>query len=269
VAGRGARGARPPRRAPDRHFLRSSELAAALVGDAGEGPDDLVLDIGAGSGRLTAPLAVCARAVEAIELDTQLASGLRARFRTYPNVRVREGDALVEPLPDEPFRIVANPPFGRTTAILRRLLDDPRVPLVAADLVVEWGLACKRTRLHPSTLLGVYWGAWFDATIERRLPRRCFDPAPHVDAAVLRLSRRSSPLVAVDDARPYLAFLRAAFGGRRVLAARAARRLARRLGADPGARPAELDRHQWAALFASVRSDSLHSARPKSFNSVL
>ena len=268
MAGRGARGARPPRRAPDRYFLRSSELAAALVRDAGIGPDDLVLEIGAGAGRLTAPLAACARNVEAIELDSALAEVLRTRFRGHDNVRVHERDALLMRFPAEPFRIVANPPFGRTTAILRRLLDDPRVPLVAADLVVEWGLAWKRTRIHPSTLLGVYWGAWFDFTLERRLPRRCFTPAPQIDAAVLRIVRRARPLVPVEDAPRYLAVLRAAFSGRRVLRGRAARNLARSLGADPNAPATDLDRHQWAALFGSVRPLPLDSARPKSFNSV-
>src|SRR5688500_19093807 len=100
-----------------------------------------MLDLGAGSGRLTAALAQRARRVVAVELDPHWAGVLRGR---WPNVDVVEGDATRVPLPSEPFRVVANVPFDRTTEILRRLLDDPRTPLVRADLVVEWGVALKR-----------------------------------------------------------------------------------------------------------------------------
>ena len=51
------------------------------------------------------------------------------------NVRVVTGDALAVPPPRRPFRVVANLPFGLTTAILRRLLGDPRTALERADLV--------------------------------------------------------------------------------------------------------------------------------------
>jgi hypothetical protein len=53
VSERRARGARRSGGARSQHFLRSKALAAELVRDAGIGPDDLVLDLGAGSGRLT------------------------------------------------------------------------------------------------------------------------------------------------------------------------------------------------------------------------
>jgi 23S rRNA (adenine-N6)-dimethyltransferase len=228
-----------------------------------------VVEIGAGSGRLTVPLAAHAGTVLAIELDPHLAARLRERFARNPRVRVIEGDALDVLLPDEAFHVVGNIPFGRTTAILRRLVDDPRLPLERADLVVEWGLACKRARLRPSTLLGVYWGAWFELAVTRRLPRRCFEPAPRVDAALLRIVRRPLPLVQIAEARRYLAFLRAAFAGEDVLRGRAAKHAARELGLDPSSGPTELDQHQWAAVFAAVRSGPLDSARPKSFNSVL
>ena len=89
-----------------------------------------MLDIGAGEGVLTAELARRAGRVRAVEIESALVARLRRRFAAAPNVEVVGGDALLVPLPDEPFRVVANIPFNRTTAILRRLLDDPRVPLV-------------------------------------------------------------------------------------------------------------------------------------------
>ena len=126
MAGRRARHARS-RRAGElaQHFLRSETLAGALIRDAHVRQDELVVEIGAGSGRLTRELAKHARFVRAIEVDPVWAQRLRARV-TAPNVEVVEADALEVPLPSEAFRVVANIPFNRTTAIMRRLLDDVR-----------------------------------------------------------------------------------------------------------------------------------------------
>ena len=245
---RRARGARRPGRARSQHFLRSQALAAELVRDAGVRANELVLDLGAGSGRLTAELARAARHVLAVELDAQWAQYLRGR---WANVDVVQADAASVQLPREPFRVVANLPFDRTTAILRHVLDDPLVPLVRADLVVEWGVAVKRSLPWPSTLNGVLWGAWYSSSVARRLPRSAFDPPPAVDAGVLVLERRVNPLVPERRWRSYRAFVAAGF--RHGLRSVAPRRGVRRLRVA-GLEPRELDAHQWAALFASTGS---------------
>lgn len=215
-------------------------------------PDQLVLDIGAGSGRLTGELARAGARVHAIELDPVHAATLRRRFASSGNVRVVEGDAVETVLPRESFRVVANLPFGRTTAILRRLLDDPRTPLTRADVVVEWDLARKRERCWPSTLLGVCWGAWYELALVRRLPRGCFEPPPSVDAGLLRIARRPRPLVPVREARRFREFVRAGFESG-LPRGRAVRAGCRELGIARGASARELDVHQWAALFAALQ----------------
>ena len=89
-----------------------------------------------------------------------LVTRLRRRFAAAPNVDVVGGDALRVPLPADRSASSPTSPSDRTTAILRRLLDDPQVPLARADLLVELDVAWKRARCSPSTALGAYWGAW-------------------------------------------------------------------------------------------------------------
>jgi 23S rRNA (adenine-N6)-dimethyltransferase len=245
VSERRARAARRPGGARSQHFLRSRPLAAELVRDAGIGGDDLVVDLGAGSGRLTAELARAARRVVAVELDERLAGKLRGRWE---NVEVVCGDAAAIPLPREPFHVVANLPFDRTTAILRHLLDDPLVPLVRADVIVEWGVAVKRALPWPSTVNDVVWGAWHNAAVTRRLPRRLFVPAPAVDAGVLVFERRAYPLVPAELAGNYRRFVAGGF----------------RRGVRSGqVEPRELDPHAWAELFSRAgRGRAASAARP-------
>ena len=262
MAGRTARGARlAGRRARSQHFLRSPRLAAAIVAEADVRPDDLVLDVGAGSGRLTEPLAASGARVRAIEVDPAWAAHLRDRFRGAPNVTVVEADALRARLPDEPFRVVANLPFHVTTPILRRLLDDPAVPLARADVLVEWEVARKRALCWPSTLLSVLWGASYELVVVRRVPAACFEPRPDADAGVLRVVRRAQALVPPAEIARFRALVEAGFRTRRpslraalapVLPERAFKRLARELGFDATAAARHLDVHQWAALHAAV-----------------
>jgi 23S rRNA (adenine-N6)-dimethyltransferase len=234
------------------HFLRSSKLAAELVRAAHIQRDDLVLDLGAGTGVLTTALAGRARRVVAVEIDSRLAAQLERRL---PAVEVLVADALRVPLPREPFKVVANLPFDGATAILRRLLD-PRAALVTADVVVQWGLACKRTAVWPSTQLSAYWGAWFELSVSRRLPRCVFAPPPCVDAGLLRIVRRSEPLIPAVKRRAYEAFLARGYreGLRGILLPRELKRLAIELGFDRQARPRDLDVRQWAELYRRIDS---------------
>jgi 23S rRNA (adenine-N6)-dimethyltransferase len=227
----------PPARSGGRHLLRSSRLAEAIVADAGVAPGDLVVDIGAGSGMLTSPLLARGARVLAIEPDPVNAKRLR---RACPDATVVEGDARAVPWPEEPFRVVANLPFLHAADICRSLLGDPRVPLVSADLIVEWDFAAKRARLWPSTAQTVLWNAWYGLSVARRIEARAFAPVPSVAAGVLRAHRRERPLVRPADAARYETYVRRAFR------------------TDQRAR--ERDPHAWAHAFET--SASVRTVRP-------
>lgn len=168
------------RRAWGWHRL-ADEWAARVVAEARVRPGELVLDIGAGEGSLTAQLLRSGARVVAVELHTGRAALLRGRF---PQVTVVRADAASLRLPSRPFRVVASPPFGITTSLLRQLLA-PGTGLVAADLILQRAVvrkyACGCGRGH---------GRGYRMTAGLDLPRRAFLPPPRVDSAVLVIRRR-------------------------------------------------------------------------------
>jgi 23S rRNA (adenine-N6)-dimethyltransferase len=165
------------------------EWARRLVADAGIRPGDLVLDVGAGHGALTAPLVAAGARVVAVELHPARLGVLRASFGP-PAVVVVRADAGSLRLPRRPFRVVANPPFARASAILRRLLA-PGSRLVQADLVLPGPVA---HRWASGKAPGANrWILTYELEVTGRLPRHAFGPPAPGSVAVLRVRRRGSP----------------------------------------------------------------------------
>lgn len=160
------------------------EWAARLVAEAAVCPGELVVDIGAGEGALTAHLVRAGARVVAVEPHPGRARRLTERFAGAP-VQVVRADATVEwRLPTRPFRVVASPPYGRSSALLRVLLV-PRSRLVAADLVLQRA-AVRRLAERAERAGQRRWRL----TAGRPVPRSAFLPPPKVDSAVLLIRRR-------------------------------------------------------------------------------
>jgi 23S rRNA (adenine-N6)-dimethyltransferase len=166
----------------------SDGYARRLVANAGIRPGDLVLDIGAGTGAVTAALVAAGARVIAIELHHDRARILRATFSNAP-VTVVRADAADLRLPRRPFRVVSNPPFAITTAVLRRLLA-PRSRLLRADIVVP---AFAAHRWANDRVPGAgRWRALYTATCSGRVPPQAFRPAG--PAAAVLVVQRVQPL---------------------------------------------------------------------------
>jgi 23S rRNA (adenine-N6)-dimethyltransferase len=166
----------------------TDDWAARIVADAGIGRGDFVLDVGAGSGILTAHLVAAGARVVAIELHPHRAQLLRARFADAP-VKVVRADGADLRLPRRPFRVVANPPFGITTALVRRIVA-PGSRLVAAHVILPYHAARRWAEGNGPGARRV--ASTYDLRVGCAVPRSAFVPPPPAGAAMLVVRRRNT-----------------------------------------------------------------------------
>ena len=199
------------RRTLGQNFLVDDALVDRFVDGLELDHDDLVVDIGAGRGALTVPLARTGATVWAVEPDPNWAAQLTAEVHELELTdRVRVIPSTIERLrlPRRPYRVVANPPFGRTTDILSMLLDAPATGPTRADLVLEQGVARKHALAPPRALRTAAWSPWWTFELGMQVPRTAFRPRPSVDAAVLTVRPRPTPLLPERLAPDFLDALR-------------------------------------------------------------
>jgi 23S rRNA (adenine-N6)-dimethyltransferase len=175
---------------------------------------------------------------------------MRRRFVDEPLVRVVEADLRTIPLPRRDFLVVASPPFSLTTALLRRLLGDPVVPLADAELIVQLEAARWLTRPRPRDAEAAWWRARYQIRLVRVIGSASFAPPPQVNAAWVSVRPHSVP-VSARGQRRLRAMLSAAYrrpGTQTGVLLPGHRRLLLRAGVDPTAPVAAVTADQWHLL---------------------
>jgi len=240
-----------PRKRLGQHFLADPNIVAKMVATAGVGPDDDVLEVGAGTGSLTAALADTGAHVVSYEVDSGLRSILHHVVGDRPNVELRFEDAVValpSALGPGRWKMVANLPYNVGTRLLLTLLRDAR-QVQEFTVMVQKEVADRLTARQGSRSYGlpsVVVGLTADARSAFTVPPQVFVPPPRVSSAVVVAHRRPAH-EHLDDILDLAAL---AFGHRRkMLRSSIDRGILLRAGIDPHARPEDLSPGQFVDIW--------------------
>ncbi|MGH2562026.1 MAG: 23S ribosomal RNA methyltransferase Erm [Thermomicrobiales bacterium] len=243
------------------NFLHSRKLVDRLLAQSSISGEDLVVEIGPGTGIITERLAQRCHEVLAVEADPELARRLRRRFAGVPNVAVFATDFLAFPLPATAYKVFASIPFNITAAIMTKLTGGAWTP-DDAYLVVQCEAAAKILGGPGESMVGSLLKPWFEPALIHRFRPTDFIPPPGVDVVMLRLRKRGPPLVTREDARCYRDFVVAVFTAWQPTVRQALSHLVgkqfelevkRQSGFDLDQPPTALSFDEWLALFASIR----------------
>lgn len=229
------------------HFLRSPRLVAELVGHSNVRKNDIVYDLGAGSGVIASVLANRAKRVFAVEIEPAALISLRNNLGHVTNVTILEQDILTIDPPQEPYKIFANIPFNLSAQVVRKFTETDRPPK-SMYLITQKQFARKLVpgSDHFTSQLSAEIGPWFTARIRKPLRKTDFTPPPAVDTVLLEIKPRETPLLNHDSAVAYHTFISKCFQHQTTFGRtnRAA------VGISPEKRPSELSIDEWIRLFA-------------------
>lgn len=193
----------------DQNFLRSPKLALYLIGHSNIKKRDLVIDIGAGSGVITSALAKRCKKVIAVEKDAETAKRLRENLKrqNISNIEIFEGDFREMKLPDELYKVFANPPFSLSAEVFYKLLNlenlDGKICKKEGDmtrrpeaiyLILQKQLALKLiiTERHYTSQLGRLLTEDYATRIRLPLKPTDFTPPPKVPTVLFEAKKITS-----------------------------------------------------------------------------
>jgi 16S rRNA (adenine1518-N6/adenine1519-N6)-dimethyltransferase len=223
-----------PRTDLGQNFLIDLNLVTFIVDAAELSGCDVVLEIGAGTGGMTAQLAQRAGAVVSVEVDATMhrlacaATGqfanvtllrcdaLRNKNHFHPTVLEAVGEQLAVD-PGRRLKLVANLPYNIATPVVSNLVaTDLRWVRMVITIQYELGL---RMRAKPGSShygsLAVWLQSQCQVTLLKKLAPTVFWPRPKVSSAIMKLTPDRQAAAAIADRPFFQDYIRRLFHQRR------------------------------------------------------
>ncbi len=242
------------------NFLQDQSVIQKIIAAAEIHPGENVLEIGPGTGVLTAALIEAGATVTAVEADHDLIAPLVERFSD--RIRLVEGDILSVPkkeLPGPRYKLVANIPYNITSAVIQKFLsEEPRPSRLV--LMVQREVADRIVAKPPDmSLLSVVCQLYADVKKVVNVPRGAFRPMPKVGSAVVSFQVTGDP----REVEPIIALAKAGFSSPRKqlhhnlaasgkISSEQAKIILSELGKDPRARAETLTIDDWRAFGSKI-----------------
>ncbi|KPK99138.1 MAG: hypothetical protein AMJ95_00795 [Omnitrophica WOR_2 bacterium SM23_72] len=212
-----------PKKRLGQHFLVDKNVQRKILECLKLNKQDVVLEIGAGRGELTASVAQKVKVVYALEIDTQLCRFLRNLKPLYPNIKIIQQDILDFDLNrhfsrlEKKITVLGNIPYYISSPLIEHLLEFgkiiDRIFLTVQKQFAERMVARPGSKTYGS--LSCFVQTYTCPEILFTIKKGSFFPVPKVDSSFIQLGMRPHPLVPADKEKLFFQIVRTAFNQRR------------------------------------------------------
>jgi 16S rRNA (adenine1518-N6/adenine1519-N6)-dimethyltransferase len=169
------------------NFLTDKNILQKIIASADIKKDDIILEVGPGTGILTAELAQKAKKVIAVEKDKKMVEVLTETLKDFKNVEVINQDILKFDI-NKKYKVIANIPYYLTSAMIRKFLEADNKP-TEMILMIQKEVAQRICETPPNmSLLSASVQFYAEPKILFYVSKNSFWPVPKVDSAVIKIT---------------------------------------------------------------------------------
>lgn len=236
------------------HYLIREDILEDILVAADLEPTDHVVEIGPGIGVLTRLLLAAVDRVTAIEIDDRIIPLLQEFTDNDPKLEIILQNALQTPMPETPYKMVANIPYHITSPLFRHVFLESTTTPKSMTLLIQKEVADRICDHESASLLTIVVGLFGKARMVCPVPPSAFIPPPKVDSAVIHVDCYPKPIADPETIEQIFKYTKIAFSQKRKMLSNTfgtfpgGKELLDAANIDPSRRPQTLSIEEWVAI---------------------
>lgn len=252
------------------NLLEDEKMAQKIVDAANVSKNDVVLEVGTGTGFLTKLIAEKAKFVYSVEKDIDIFTIAKQNLKRYNNIALINEDVLKFDLKsfEKKYIVIGNIPYYLTQKLIMMLLESANPPMaIYMTIQAEVGYRLSGVKKYRSAL-SIMSEYLADIRIVFDINKKYFNPVPKVDSCLIEIILKQKQVFSLKERKKFFNFIKVGFSHRR-------KKLKNNIKSaftdekelnesfikndiDQNARPQDLDMNDWINLYKSAYEKKLN-----------
>jgi len=244
-----------PKKSLGQNFLVNKETLYDFITSIDIKANDVIIEVGSGTGIITKELVKKAKKIIAVEFDRELIPTLKNNLKDFDNIELINSDILELirnlklVIKNSRYKVTGSIPYNITKPLLYALVTSNKLP-ITINLIIQYEVAKKISAKPPkATYLSNLIQLYGEVKIIKKVPPSAFYPIPKVNSAIVKIVKGKRQQAKGVSAKEFAEFLHRGFRNpRKMLNKSFKKEFLIKAGINPTLRPANLTLNRWLKL---------------------